>query len=143
MSTAGNLDDGGEYAAHGALAKWQLGNGLWEVAQFNDRLQMERKRIRLTNAAQACGVAADDELCLEWGYGSASANNGNVMEAKQWSKKTAGGYLNLQSTFTYDGRNRLHTFNESVLSGGTSGGAWGQTNGYDRYGNRWATTAGI
>ncbi|MEJ1934870.1 hypothetical protein WDZ92_32115, partial [Nostoc sp. NIES-2111] len=90
-----------------------MGNGLWEVAQFNDRLQMARKRIGQTNAAQACGVAADDELCLEWGYGSASANNGNVMEAKQWSRKTAGGHLNLQSTFAYDGRNRLSAFNET------------------------------
>lgn len=132
-----------EYAAHGVPLRWQLGNGLYEVSQYNAFLQLERKRIGANSSlTQGCGSAPDDQLCLEWSYG-ASTNNGNVTSSRQWARKTAGGYLNLQASFGYDGRNRLTTFNESVVSGGSSGGSWGQTNSYDRYGNRWANPSGI
>ena len=131
-----------EYTAHGAPLRWQLGNGLYETSQYNVFLQLERKRIGANPAFQGCGIATDDQLCLEWLYGAGN-NNGNIVESRQWARKTAGGYLNLLSSFGYDGRNRLTTFNESVVSGGSTGGSWGQTNGYDRYGNRWATPTGI
>jgi YD repeat-containing protein len=134
---------GAEYAENGALAKWTLGNGLAEVLDYNARLQVTRKRIGVNGTlALQCNNAADDELCLEWDYGGAD-NNGNVKEARQWVKKTAGGFLNLKTLYGYDSRNRLETANELVVSGGTSGGSWSQTNGYDRYGNRWATSSGI
>jgi RHS repeat-associated protein len=131
-----------EYTAHGAPQRWQLGNGLYETSQYNAFLQLERKRIGGNPAFQGCGSATDDQLCLEWLYGAGN-NNGNVVESRQWARKTAGGYLNLLSSFGYDGRNRLTTFSETVVSGGSTGGSWGQTNAYDRYGNRWATPTGI
>ncbi len=120
----------------------QPSNGICELPQFHSFLQLERKRIGANPAFQGCGIATDDQLCLEWLYGAGN-NNGNVVESRQWARKTAGGYLNLLSSFGYDGRNRLTTFSETVVSGGSTGGSWGQTNAYDRYGNRWATPTGI
>jgi RHS repeat-associated protein len=134
---------GAEYAPFGALARWQLGNGLWEVSEFNARMQMVRKRMGNTANAQGCAVSGDDALCLEWGYGPEGSNNGNLIEARQWAPKTAGGYLQLQSGYSYDGRNRLLAFQENVVGGGSGGGSWGQTSAYDRYGNRWAVSWGV
>ncbi|HEU0124238.1 MAG TPA: RHS repeat-associated core domain-containing protein, partial [Bryobacteraceae bacterium] len=64
-------------------------------------------------------------------------NNGNVVEQKIWAKKATAEYLELRQDYGYDEWNRLTTFVESVVSGGT-GGSWGHTNSYDRWGNRWA-----
>jgi len=104
------------------LSLGEYGTGLYKVSLYDEFLQLERKRIGVNPSLSGEGT-----------------NNGNITSSRQWARKTAGGYLNLQASFGYDGRNRLTTFNESVVSGGS----WGQTNFYDRYGNRWANPSGI
>jgi hypothetical protein len=47
-----------------------------------------------------------------------------------------GGGLSYTQSFGYDGLNRLTTSQEN------SGSSWSQTNGYDRYGNRWIDLGG-
>ena len=52
------------------------------------------------------------------------------------STSYAGGGLSYTQSFTYDSLNRLATAQEN------SGSSWSQTNGYDRYGNRWIDYGG-
>jgi RHS repeat-associated protein len=66
---------------------------------------------------------------LTYSYGT-NNNNGNVQ-----SIDYAGGGLSNTQSFGYDALNRLTTSSESC-------GSWSQTNGYDRYGNRWIDLGG-
>ncbi len=127
------------FAPHGGVLEQVYGNGLVERTAYNGRLQVTRLRAGVTAGDIACGVNAGDELCLEWGYGADTANNGNVMDAKQWMRMTAGGQLNVNSIYGYDSRNRLKTFTETKAGGGS----WGQTNSYDGFGNRWSVASGV
>ncbi len=131
------------YAAGGGMAQWTLGTGQTGAVKYNERDQPVRMRLSVSsNAEVVCGTTGD-EWCIELGYGAtAGVNNGNVREQKIWAKKGNGTYLNLLQTYDYDGLNRLTVFGESVLGGGSSGGSWTQTNGYDRWGNRWAVSSG-
>lgn len=113
------------YAAHGGLKTQTLGNGLVHSVLYNNRLQPTQ--IRLGTAASPSSV-----LGLTYGYGT-TANNGNVL-----SVSYAGGGLSHTQSFTYDALNRLATSQETA--GGAT--AWAQTNGYDRYGNRWLSLGG-
>ncbi len=80
----------------------------------------------------------DTASIVDLGYG-ATNNNGNLLTQNIAARKGDGSYLALQQTYAYDALNRLTTFSEA---NGVS--VWGQTNQYDRYGNRWATTtAGV
>ena len=88
-------------------------------------------------------------LGVEKNYGSvaqrgvfATENNGNIREQRIWALKADNGYLNLRQTYDFDGLNRLTVMGESVLGGGSGGGSWTETNGYDRWGNRWAVNSG-
>ncbi len=126
------------YAPHGGVEELSYGNGLLERMSYNDRLQMTRLRAGTAAGEWSCDVNANDELCLEWGYGT-STNNGNVMDSRQWMKKTGGGQLKVSAAYGYDTRNRLTSFTETK----DGGGSWGQTNGYDRYGNRWSVPVGV
>ena len=65
---------------------------------------------------------------MTYGYGTMD-NNGNVQ-----SIAYQGGGLSYTQALTYDSLNRLSTAQES--------GSWSQTNGYDRYGNRWVDLGG-
>jgi len=67
---------------------------------------------------------------LVYSYGTTN-NNGNVQ-----SIAYNGGGLSYTQTFGYDALNRLTTAQEN------SGANWSQTNGYDRYGNRWIDLGG-
>jgi YD repeat-containing protein len=64
------------YTSFGAVKQAKLGNGKWESAQFdNQRLQI--KQIGLG------GSAGDTSLLkLEYGYGTATANNGSLIQQK-------------------------------------------------------------
>lgn len=104
------------YAAHGGVTAQQLGNGKWERAEFNPRLQVSRIGVgHAQNGFQA--------LDLRYDYGG-TENNGNVR-----SQTIGAGSATFSQEYQYDGLNRLWT---AVDSGG-----WSQTYGYDRYGNRW------
>ena len=113
------------YAPHGSIASETYGNGLVHAFNYNSRLQTTE--IRLGTAGSPASV-----LGLTYDYGTTN-NNGNVNGVTY-----GGGGLNYAQSFGYDALNRLATAQE------TAGGSpsWSQTNGYDRYGNRWVVLAG-
>ncbi|MEK6288739.1 MAG: RHS repeat-associated core domain-containing protein [Acidobacteriota bacterium] len=112
------------YAAHGAVAAMQLGNGKWEHTTFNSRLQPIQIGL---------GTSATDSslLMLDYGYGPTSNNNGNVIT----QKITAPG-LTLNQCYGYDSLNRLATAEERSGSNCTGTLQWKQAFSYDRYANR-------
>jgi len=105
-----------KYAAHGGISVEKLGNNLWEHTDFNSRLQSSEIGL---------GTSSTDSstLRLTYNYGTTN-NNGNLQ-----SVSYLGGGLSYTQSFGFDTLNRLTTSSES-------GGAWSQTNKYDRYGNR-------
>jgi RHS repeat-associated protein len=111
------------YASHGALNTETLGNGLIHTASYNNRLQPTE--IKLGTSSNSTSI-----VDLTYSYGTTS-NNGNVQ-----SISYNGGGLSYTQTFSYDSLNRLQTAQEN------SGSSWSQTNGYDRYGNRWIDLGG-
>lgn len=106
-----------QYSVHGEIQAMKLGNGLWEHANFNSRLQPIQ--IGLGTASTNSSV-----LQLDYDYGT-TANNGNVLT----QTITIPGLTQTQ-TYTYDELNRLATAREN------NGTSWKQKFLYDRYGNR-------
>jgi len=104
------------YAAHGAVASMNLGNGLCEHTAFNSRLQP--MQIGLGGSASDSSV-----LKLDYSYGTTN-NNGNVLSQRI---VVTGAGLDVTQSYTYDEVNRLKTASEV---------GWSQTYDYDRYGNR-------
>jgi RHS repeat-associated protein len=117
------------YTPGGSPSAVRLGNGLWEHASFNSRLQPTQ--IGLGTAATNSSV-----LKLDYTYGELvggtldpSRNNGSV----QSQAITAPGLATpLVQSYGYDALNRLQTAEER--SGAAS--TWKQVYSYDRYGNR-------
>ena len=103
------------YEAHGAMKAMALGNGLWEHADFNSRLQPTEIGLGTSNSDSS-------KLRLAYGYGSTN-NNGNVLSQNISFDATA-----INQSYTYDALSRLKTAGETS--------AWNQTFDYDRYGNR-------
>ena len=123
-AASSNPTDGIRYAAHGAVSAMKLGNGLWEVMQYNSRLQAEWIKLGTTNG----GI---DRWQLEYGYGTAGQNNGNV-RSQTITVPTIGtvtGFTATQ-TYTYDALNRIETATEA------GGASWKQKFIYDDFGNR-------
>ncbi len=110
------------YAAHNALNTETYGNGLTHTVDYNNRLQP-------TNIKLGTSVSPTSVISLGYNYGGTN-NNGNVL-----THTYSGGGLSYTQTFGYDSLNRLTTSVES-------GSSWSQTNGYDRYGNRWIDLGG-
>jgi RHS repeat-associated protein len=110
------------YAAHNALKTETYGNSLVHGITYNNRLQPYE--IKLGSSGSPASVVG-----LTYSYGTTN-NNGNVQ-----SIAYAGGGLSNTQSFGYDALNRLTTSSES-------GSSWSQTNGYDRYGNRWIDLGG-
>jgi RHS repeat-associated protein len=110
------------YAAHNALKTETYGNGLVHAVDYNNRLQATQ--IKLGTSGNPTSMVS-----LGYTYGSTS-NNGNVL-----THTYSGGGLSYTQTFGYDSLNRLTTSSES-------GSSWSQTNGFDRYGNRWIDLGG-
>jgi RHS repeat-associated protein len=104
------------FTAHGAARDVQLGNLLWEHAEYNSRLQATDLRLGTSQGSS-------EKWRLENGY-SLTANNGNVM-----SQTLAP--LNVTQSFQYDGVNRLKVASE--------GAAWSWTFDYDKFGNQWVS----
>jgi len=128
----------GLYAEHGAIGILKLGQvagggeALTETWTYNNRLQPK------DTLARAAG-SGSNLLKLEYFYCagqtlSCANNNGNMRSQRVGNDALAGeaAWSALQS-FGYDPLNRLTTFQE--------GGAV-ETNGYDAWGNRWATVSG-
>lgn len=114
------------YNVTGAVEKMRLGNGKWETAQYNTRLQ-------ITQIGLGTGSNDTSLLKLEYDYGSNMLNNGSLREQKITVPSAGGssGFTAIQ-TYTYDNLNRLQIAEEKV-SGTTT---WKQTFVIDRFGNR-------
>ncbi|MGB7069153.1 MAG: RHS repeat-associated core domain-containing protein [Pyrinomonadaceae bacterium] len=111
-----------EYDAAGAVTKMRLGNGKWESAKYNSRLQS-------TEIALGKTQDATNLLRLELGYGTSTQNNGSLRS----QKITFDGLANpFEQTYTYDDLNRLQAAEEKVVNVIS----WKQTFTIDRYGNR-------
>jgi RHS repeat-associated protein len=111
------------YASHNALKTETYGNSLVHAMTYNNRLQPNEIKLGTSGAPTSI-------VDLVYNYGTTN-NNGNVQ-----SVTYAGGGLGYTQTFGYDQLNRLTTSQEN------SGANWSQTNGYDRYGNRWVDLGG-
>jgi RHS repeat-associated protein len=112
------------YTAVGAVAAMRLGNGRWETAQFNNRLQV-------TQIALGTSAADTSLLKLDYSYGTAAQNNGAMREQKI---SYAGLAQPIVQSYGYDSLNRLQSSAERVQ--GASTDSWKQTFTIDRFGNR-------
>ncbi len=112
------------YNSAGAMERLRLGNGKWETAKYNERLQVTQ--IGLGNSATDTSL-----LKLEFDYGNNTQNNGSMR-----SQKISFNGLSqpFEQTYAYDDLNRLQSATETVNSGATT--TWKQTFQYDRFGNR-------
>ena len=119
------------YFADGKIEKLKLGNGLWESAKLNNRLQA-------TEIAMGHSVGDSSLMKLNYEYGElngdgvtvdATKNAGNI--AKQ--TVNFGGLSHpFVQTYKYDPLDRIKEAVEKVNGAQT----WKQTFGYDIYGNR-------
>ncbi len=112
------------YTPAGAVKSMRLGNGRWESAQFNDRLQTTQ--IGLGNADTDTSL-----LKLELNYGTNNQNNSSVREQKI---SFSGLAQPIVQTYGYDSLNRLQSAIETNQGNATT--IWKETFSYDRYGNR-------
>lgn len=110
------------YNSSGAVEAMRLGNGKWETAGYNERLQITQ--IGLGNAAADASL-----LKLEYGYGTSQQNNGSMRSQKISFNGLAQPF---EQVYQYDDLNRLLSAEETV-SNSTN---WRQSFSYDRYGNR-------
>lgn len=111
------------YNVNGAIDSLKLGNGKWETAKYNNRLQVTE--IGLGNSA------ADTSLLkLSYDYGNPTQNNGSLREQKI---NYTGLSSEIKQSYIYDDLNRLKSSTETH-SGGTQ--SWKETFNYDRFGNR-------
>lgn len=105
----------------------QLGNGRWETALYNNRLQITQIGLGTTDVDQ-------NQLKLEFKYNTAGQadNNGSMREQKIAIPAVGSnpGFTATQ-TYTYDDLNRLQSATENI-----STQTWKQTFSYGRYGNR-------
>jgi RHS repeat-associated protein len=116
------------YNPSGAISQIQIGNGLWETSNFNNRLQVTQLGL---------GTSPTDTSVwrLNYEFGELDANgnvnqtknNGNI--ARQTVTSSVGTYT---QSFRYDSLERLKEAKET--SGGNQ--TWIQNFSYDRYGNR-------
>lgn len=99
-----------------------LANAVGETTDFNSRLQPSSIRA-------AAGVT--NLLTLGYTYGTQPQSNNGNLQTQTISFAAIGGapaFSEVQTYASYDALNRLVT---------AQTGTWTQTNGYDRYGNRW------
>ncbi len=127
------------YASDGKIESLRLGNGLWESAKFNSRMQP-------TEINLGHGVVSGDLWKLTYEYGELESN-GNVSTAKNTGNvaRQTVSFNGLAQPFVqsykYDSLYRLTEAKE--VSGTNSTSNWIQTFGYDRYGNRTATNQSV
>ena len=116
------------YTASGGISQMRLGNGRWETAKFNNRMQVTE--LGLGNSATDSSVW---KTAYEYGELDAS---GNVVTAKNTGNiakqtLTVPGTSFVQS-YKYDS---LYRLTEAIEKTGTETN-WSQVFSYDRYGNR-------
>jgi RHS repeat-associated protein len=133
------------YTSAGALERMQLGNGRWETARYNKRLQVTQIGLGTTN-----NIATPDLWKVEYEYGKldssnstvAGTNNGNISKQKITvpstvvNGQTITGFT-AEQNYVYDSLNRLTSASENLTpTNQPLQNPWKQTYQYDRYGNR-------
>lgn len=108
------------YTASGVLEKLQIGNGLWETAQLNSRLQVTQLGL---------GTSPTDASIwkLNYDFGNNTNNDGNIKSQTLTTPNAV-----YTQTFQYDSLDRLKQATETSNGNQT----WIQNFAYDRYGNR-------
>jgi len=130
QSNAKTFADSFKYTPFGGISEMKLGNGKWETAQFNDRLQVTQ--LGLGNSANDTSLWQVDYEFGELnsnGTVDASKNTGNI--AKQ-TVSFSGLSQPFVQEYKYDA---LYRLTEAKETEGSSQN-WKQEFGYDRYGNR-------
>lgn len=125
------------YGADQKIQQLKLGNGLWESATTNARLQVTEFKLGTTAGASNVWKLTNEYGELQsGGTVDGTKNNGDI--AKQ--TVTFSGLTNpFVQAFKYDSLNRLIEAKETV--NGTQ--TWIQNWGYDRYGNRATFTQNV
>ena len=120
-----------KYTAAGGISAMKLGNGRWETAKFNERLQVTE--LGLGHSATDAGVW---KVNYEFGELDANGdiiagtNTGNI--ARQTTSFNGLSQPFVQS-YKYDA---LYRLTEAVETSGTTTENWRQNFTYDHYGNR-------
>ncbi|MDH3494042.1 MAG: hypothetical protein OEM82_10860 [Acidobacteriota bacterium] len=131
--------NGFKYTASGGIERMRLGNGLWETAQFNERLQV-------TSLGLGHSVANDNLWKVNYAFGEFDSS-GNIDQTKNTgniAKQTisfSGLTQPFEQEYRYDSLYRLTEAKEKV--NGQQEPNWSQNFGYDRYGNRLSHTKNI
>ena len=124
--------NGFNYTADGKIQRLRLGNGRWESAKFNERLQVTELALGASN-----GDGGLWKLAYEYGElntdGSVNIvkNTGNIAKQTVSFNGLAQPFI---QTFKYDSLYRITEARETNNNQQT----WKQTFGYDRFGNRTA-----
>jgi RHS repeat-associated protein len=122
--------NGFSYTADGKIQRLRLGNGRWESAKFNERLQVTELALGASDGNGSLWKLGYDygELASN-GTVDVSKNTGNI--ARQTISFT--GLTNpLVQTYKYDSLYRLTEARETTNNNQT----WKEAFNYDRYGNR-------
>jgi RHS repeat-associated protein len=118
------------YNSAGAVTAMKLGNGRWETAEYNERLQ-------ITQIGLGSGPTSQNLLKLEFKYNTPNLidNNGSMREQKITvpTVGTNAGFTAVQ-TYVYDSLNRIQSATENI--NGNPVPSWKQVFDIDRYGNR-------
>jgi RHS repeat-associated protein len=128
------------YTAAGGIERMKLGNGKWETAKFNERLQVTELGLGNGSNDTSLWKVNYEYGELENGTINAAKNTGNI--AKQ-TLNFAGLPSPLVQIYKYDS---LYRLTEAKEVSGTASNApqnWIQNFGYDRYGNRLTFTQNI
>ncbi|MGI8745809.1 MAG: RHS repeat domain-containing protein [Bryobacteraceae bacterium] len=118
------------YAAHGAIDRLKLRNGLFEQTSFNPRLQV-------TGITLGTSLGANDKWGIGNVYATAGYNNGNLLS----QTITVPGMGSPAQIFLYDPVNRITLATENPSNAFApacpdAGSQWCERFGYDNYGNR-------
>ena len=117
------------YTASGGISQMRLGNGKWETAKFNSRLQVYE--LGLGNSATNASlwkVNYDYGELHDNGTVDATKNTGNI--GRQTLTIPGASFV---QNYKYDS---LYRLTEAVEPSGGATPNWSQTFGYDSYGNR-------
>ena len=134
------------YTAAGAVSSMRLGNGRWESATFNSRLQPTQIALGTTqNGVDLLKINYEyGDLNLGTGQTIAGTNNGNVSK-QTITVPTVGANAGFTATqyYAYDPLNRLKIATENIEPANQPVQlGWRQHFTYDRYGNRNFQTGG-
>ncbi len=122
------------YTASGGISQMRLGNGKWETAKFNERLQVYE--LGLGSSASSAALWK-----VNYAYGELQSNGTEVDSTKNTGNIAKQTLTIPGATFVQNYRyDSLYRLKDAVEPGSGSTPNWTQTFDYDRYGNRTAFT---